>query len=78
MNNAKTLDKIQKLADKGKSGKIIKFLNSSDTEVVGAALEALSTIRDEDSVNSIAAMIDNREPANRIAAAKNLGNLGSG
>ena len=53
------LSKIQKLQEKGKSDKIIKYLSSSDDTVVVAALEALSRIKDEDSVNSIAHMIDN-------------------
>ena len=47
------LSKIQKLQEKGKSDKIIKYLSSSDDTVVVAALEALSRIKDEDSVNSI-------------------------
>lgn len=50
------LSKIQKLQEKGKSDKIIKYLSSSDDTVVVAALEALSRIKDEDSVNSIAHM----------------------
>ena len=53
------LSKIQKLQEKGKSDKISKYLSSSDDTVVVAALEALSRIKDEDSVNSIAHMIDN-------------------
>ena len=52
------LSKIQKLQEKGKSDKIIKYLSSSDDTVVVAALEALSRIKDEDSVNSIAHMIE--------------------
>nr|WP_318686571.1 HEAT repeat domain-containing protein [uncultured Acetatifactor sp.] len=55
----------------------MEFLTSSDTEVVVAALEALSRIRDEDGVNSIAAMIDNAEPRIRTEAAKALGSLGT-
>lgn len=40
-------------------------------------MEALNKIRDEDSINCIAAKIDSGEPAIRIAAAKNLGSLGT-
>ena len=47
------LSKIQKLQEKGKSDKIIKYLSSSDDTVVVAALEALSRIKDEDSVKSV-------------------------
>lgn len=71
------LSKIQKLQEKGKSDKIIKYLSSSDDVVVVAALEALSQIKDEDSVNSIAHMIDNPDAKIRIEAAKALGNIGS-
>ena len=69
------LSKIQKLQEKGKSDKIIKYLSSSDDTVVVAALEALSRIKDEDSVNSIAHMIDN--PDTKIEAAKALGSIGT-
>ena len=57
MEHAHAIDKIQKLAEKRKSDKIIKYLDSADAEVVVAALKALSDIKDEDSVNSIAGMI---------------------
>lgn len=77
MDNAHTIEKIHKFTEKKKSDKVIKFLGSSDTEVVVAALEALSQIRDEDSVNSIAGMIDSTEPRIRIEAAKALGSLGT-
>ena len=69
------LSKIQKLQEKGKSDKIIKYLSSSDDTVVVAALEALS--KDEDSVNSIAHMIDNPDAKIRIEAAKALGSIGT-
>ena len=71
------LSKIQKLQEKGKSDKIIKYLSSSDDTVVVAALEALSRIKDEDSVNSIAHMIDNPDPKIRVEAAKALGSIGT-
>lgn len=71
------LGKIQKLKEKGKSDKIIKYLSSSDDTVVVAALDALSQIKDEDSVNSIAHMIDNPDAKIRIEAAKALGSIGT-
>ena len=71
------LSKIQKLQEKGKSDKIIKYLSSSDDTVVVAALEALSRIKDEDSVNSIAHMIDNPDTKIRVEAAKALGSIGT-
>lgn len=72
-----TIEKIQKLAEKRKSAKIIKFLDSKDTDVIFAALKALSEIGDEDSVNRIASMIDSTEPQVRVEAAKALGNIGT-
>ena len=67
------LSKIQKLQEKGKSDKIIKYLSSSDDTVVVAALEALSRIKDEDSAH----MIDNPDPKIRVEAAKALGSIGT-
>ena len=67
------LSKIQKLQEKGKSDKIIKYLSSSDDTVV----VALSRIKDEDSVNSIAHMIDNPDTKIRVEAAKALGSIGT-
>ena len=49
----------------------------SDDTVVVAALEALSRIKDEDSVNSIAHMIDNPDTKIRVEAAKALGSIGT-
>lgn len=77
MDNTRTITKIAKLAEKKKSDKIIKFLSSSDTEIIKAALNALCEIHDEDSVNSIAAMIDNPEAEIRALAAKALGGIGT-
>ena len=67
----------KKLAEKRKSDKIIKYLDSADAEVVVAALKALSDIKDEDSVNSIAGMIDNENDEIRKEAACALGEIGS-
>ncbi len=77
MDNQHAIEKIQKLAEKKKSAKIIKFLGDSDTGVVVAALKALSEVKDEDSVNSIAGLIDSEAPEVRVAAAKALGEIGT-
>lgn len=77
MEHAHAIDKIQKLAEKRKSDKIIKYLDSADAEVVVAALKALSDIKDEDSVNSIAGMIDNENDEIRKEVACALGEIGS-
>jgi len=77
MDAAKSKEKIQKLTEKRKSAKIIKFLNADENEIVIAALDGLSQIKDEDSVNQIARMMGHSEPAIRAAAAGALGNLGT-
>ena len=77
MDTNRTVEKIQKLVEKKKSDKIIKYLGASETEVVVAALEGLSEVNDEESVNSIASMIDNAAPQVRSAAAKALGEIGT-
>lgn len=77
MDTNRTVEKIQKLVEKKKSDKIIKYLGASETEVVVAALEGLSEVKDEESVNSIASMIDNAAPEVRSASAKALGEIGT-
>lgn len=77
MDNAHTIEKIQKLAEKRKSDKVIKFLDSKEEEVVLAALQALSEIGDEDSVNRIASLIDSDDAKIRVAAAQSLGSIGT-
>lgn len=77
MDNQRTIEKIQKLTEKGKSDKVIKFLDNDSSEVVIAALNALSQIKDEDSVNSIAHMIDAEDASVRAEAAKALGSIGT-
>ncbi|HKM34358.1 MAG TPA: HEAT repeat domain-containing protein [Lachnospiraceae bacterium] len=77
MDNTRTIEKIKKLGSKKKSNKVIQFLDTNDIEVVKAAMQALSTIKDEDSVNTIAHLIDSSEPEIRIAAAGCLAEIGS-
>lgn len=77
MDNASTIEKIRKLAEKRKSDKVIKYLDSKEEEVVLAALRALSGIGDEDSVNRIASLIDSDDAAIRKEAAGALGGIGT-
>lgn len=77
MDNASTIEKIHKLAEKKKSAKVIKYLDSKDTQVVLEALKALSGIGDEDSVNRIASMIDSEDASIRKEAAGALGGIGT-
>lgn len=77
MDNARTFEKITKLAGKKKSAKILKFLDSKEPEVVVAALKALSEIKDEDSVNAIDHRIDSENVEIRKEAALALGEIGT-
>lgn len=76
-SNEGTLKKIEKLESKRKVDKILKFLDDSDDEIVIAAMGALSRIADEDSVNSVAHMIDSASPAVRKGAAEALSTIGT-
>lgn len=77
MDNKRTIEKIEKLGVKRKSAKIIQYLKTDDVEVLSAAMKALGNIKDEDSVNTVASLIDNENPEIRKAAAECLGNIGS-
>lgn len=77
MDNTKAIEKIKKLEAKRKSGKIIKFLKSEDEDVVRAAISALGNVKDEDSVNTVAHLIDHVNPEIRSEAAKCLGKIGT-
>ena len=72
MSDESTIEKIKKLEGKKKSAGIIKLLDGkhSDAEVMCAALEALSNIGDEDSVNHITHFLDHPDSKVRIAACK--------
>ena len=66
------LEKIKKLEEKRKSAGIIKLMDSrhADTEVICAALDALSAIADEDSLNRITHYMEHETPAVRLAACR--------
>lgn len=72
MSDQSTIEKIQKLESKKKSGGIIKLMEGKhvDSEVICRALEALSNIGDEDSVNEITHYLDHEDPKVRLAACK--------
>ncbi len=65
--------KIEKLAQKKKSDKLIKFLNSKDKEERIAAINALGKVNDEDSYNKLIALLSSQDTDERIAAAISLG-----
>ena len=68
MNDQKEEAKIAKFAEKKKSGPIIKIMEKADSEVLIAALKALSGIGDEDSANKITHYLYHSDAGVRVAA----------
>lgn len=70
MNDQSMIEKIRKFGSKGKSGKIIKLMESrhADQAVICAGLEELAKIKDEDSVNIITHHLDHENPVIRLTA----------
>jgi HEAT repeat protein len=77
MDSAKAKEKIKKLEEKKKTGKIVAFLKSKETDVVCAAIEAMGNIGDEDSVNKLTGYLDHENAEVRVAAGKALWKTGS-
>ena len=77
-NNERTIEKISKLAEKGKTSKVIPFLYEDEAEVVIYAIGALApgAITDEESRNAVSHMLDDSRPTVRSAAAKALSTIG--
>lgn len=72
MSDQKSMEKINNLKGKKKSGGIIKLMNGkhADPELICTALEALAEIGDEDSVNEITHYLDDPNSSVRIAACR--------
>ena len=70
MNDQREEAKIEKYAEKKKSGPIIKIMDKADTEVLVDALGALGRIGDEDSANRITHYLDHPDAKVRVAACK--------
>ena len=70
MNDAKKEAKILKLAAKRKSDAIIKMLDKGDPDVVACCLNALATINDEDSFNTITRYLEDSISTIKLAACK--------
>ena len=68
MNDQREEAKIEKYAEKKKSGPIIKIMDKADTEVLIEALKALGGIADEDSANKITHYLDHPDAGVRVAA----------
>lgn len=72
------IEKIEKLAGKGKSGKVLKFVSDKDKEVRLAAIAGVAgMIEDEDVRNTIVGLTEDGDPDIRKAAITALG-AGSG
>lgn len=68
MSNQKALDKIEKAANKKKSGVIISLMGKADSEVLVKAINALGEIGDEDACNHITHYLDHEDGSVRVAA----------
>ena len=70
------MDKIEKLAAKGKSDKLASFIKNKDKNVSLAAIRALGSCDDETSFNTLTGLIIADDPDVRIAALEGLGKMG--
>ena len=70
------LEKLEKLAAKGKGAKIIKFLNTKDFDVVKDAIAALGKCGGEDAINALTGLCQSTDKNTKIAAVKALANCG--
>lgn len=68
------IEKIEKLAAKGKPGKLLGFVNDKDKEVRLAAIAAVANmIEDEDVRNTVVSLTEDSDPDIRKAAIAALG-----
>ncbi len=74
---AVTVEKINKWAEKDKTKKIVKALSSPSLDLRIAGIQALGTIDDEESLNTLIMVLRERDPVIRAAASEALGNLGN-
>lgn len=63
-----TIEKIQKLTEKGKSDKIAKYVDHKDLSIAKAAIQGLGKLQDETSVNLLGKLIESDEPEIRKVA----------
>ena len=70
---SKDLEKIKKYGEKKKSAKLMKYLNSKDSEIRIAAMRALGACGDETGYNTLVNMMNDPNPEVRVAAATGLG-----
>ena len=70
------LEKLEKLAAKGKGAKIIKFLNNKDFDVVKDAIAALGKCGGEDAINALTGLCQSTDKETKLAAIKALANCG--
>ena len=73
------IEKIGKLAEKGKAEKIVAFVRDKDKQVSLAAITALGKMADnEDAKNTLVSMVENEDADIRRAAVTSLGGGASG
>lgn len=70
-----SVEKLEKMAGKKKSGKIIKYVDSKDKTIRDAAIKALGKCGDDDSYNKVIMLLNSGDTDVRIAAARALGEM---
>ncbi|NLM62552.1 MAG: HEAT repeat domain-containing protein [Clostridiales bacterium] len=70
------IEKIEKLAQKGKFEKLISIAEGKDIEMAKAAISALGTIRKDESFNFLVVALRNPNKEIRLAAIEAMGNIG--
>ena len=76
MSTEKNVEKINKLAAKKKTQKIIDYMKSKDKTTRLAAIKALGASGGEEAFNQLVSMLNSTEADERAAAALALGELG--
>ncbi|MGI6336049.1 MAG: HEAT repeat domain-containing protein [Clostridiales bacterium] len=76
MGNERKIEKINRLAEKKKTDKVIKYASSKDPELRAAAASALSGICVDESYNELVLLIRDPELSVRKAAVVALGDMG--
>lgn len=72
-----SVKKIEKWERKKKAAKLIKALDSNDKEIRMAAIKALGSIEEENSVNTLVGLLRDTDPDIRAAAVESLGKVGN-
>ncbi len=76
MSIEKKIEKIMKLGEKQKAGKVIKFASEKDSAIRAGAAKALALIKNDESYNALVTLTHDNDMAVRKQAVISLGELG--